>query len=97
MNAVKRVEIVVGSRHARAVIELLSDVGVEGWTVLKGASGAGNRGVQFADEPTVGGSNTWILTACEEATFDALRERLRELLKRVGGVCLVSEAMWLRH
>ena len=97
MIPVRRVEIVVASPHAKRVIALLEERGFEGWTRIRGVSGSGERGHQRGDEPTGASSNDWILAACEPEVFDGAREELRSLLSSLGGMCLVSEAMWLRH
>jgi len=95
--AVKRIEIVVGASYSRRVTDLLDEHGVDGWTLVRNASGAGQRGQQLGDEPTGVSSNHWILAACPAERLDDLVEPLRAALRRYGGVCLVSDAQWLLH
>ena len=97
MIPVKRIEIVVASPHAPRVIELLERCGLRGWTRIRGVSGSGERGHQRSDEPTGASSNDLILAACTPEVLDAALEELRASLTRLGGMCLVSDAMWLRH
>jgi hypothetical protein len=38
-----------------------------------------------------------LLIACPEEQVDAIVETVRPLLARRGGMCLVSDAGWVRH
>lgn len=57
----------------------------------------GERGRQLADDLTGVSSNHLILTPCPPAALGPLVEELRAVLVRAGGMCLVSDAAWLRH
>jgi hypothetical protein len=37
------------------------------------------------------------LIACSEDEANRIVEIVRPILKRFGGVCLVSDAMWVKH
>lgn len=97
MIPVKRLEIVVAAAHAERVTRLLERHGVTGWTRVRGVSGAGERGRQLSDEITEVSSNDLILTACSAEQLTAVVEELRTLLTGHGGICLVTDAQWLRH
>jgi len=97
MIPVKRVEIVVGARHSERVTELLEAHGLDGWTLVRDAAGTGERGPQYDDELSGVSSNHWILTTCPADRLATLAEPLRAVLKRHGGICLVSDASWLLH
>jgi len=97
MIAVKRLEIVVDALHGERITDLLGRHGLTGWTLVRGAKGAGERGRQHADEITGVSSNHLIITTCPPDRLDALLEDLRGMLERYGGMCLVSDASWLRH
>jgi len=97
MIPVKRLEIVIDAPHSGRVTELLARNGLRGWTLLRGATGAGERGRQFDDELTGVSSNHLILTTCPPERLDSVLEELRALLIQCGGICLVSDASWLRH
>ena len=97
VKQVLRVEIVIDASHSSRVIEALRQEGLDGYTLIRGVSGGGERGLQLVDEITGVSNNNYILTTCPAEKLDALKERLRPLLARVGGICLVSEARWLLH
>lgn len=96
MENVHRMEIVVDSLNAGRVLELLAGQGLGGYTLIRGVSGAGERGVQRGDEITGVSNNTYILTTCVPDQLEAVTSALRPLLDRVGGVCLISDAARLR-
>ena len=41
--------------------------------------------------------NSYILTACTEEQLEKVVAAVRPVLKRVGGMCLVSDALWVLH
>ena len=41
--------------------------------------------------------NDLILAAVDAARLPVLLEKLRPILERGGGVCMVSDALWLKH
>lgn len=97
MQAVKRVEIVVDTLELSRVLELLGQAGISGYTVIRNAEGKGQRGVRSGDDVTRVFQNSYVLAACTAEELERVVAALRPVLKRVGGVCLVSEALWLMH
>ena len=97
MQAVKRVEIVIDTIELERVLTLLEKVGVSGYTVIRDAEGKGHRGVRSGDDVTRVFQNSYVLTACSEEQVRQVVTALRPVLKRVGGVCLVSDALWVMH
>lgn len=97
MIAIKRLELVVDAPHATQVLEVLQRHGLTGWSILRGVTGAGERGRQHGDDLTGVSSNHLILTTCAPEKLAPLLEDLRVVLARAGGMCLVSDAQWLRH
>jgi nitrogen regulatory protein PII len=98
MKPCKRIEIVIETPLARQLTELLRNLGAAGFTMIPEIQGSGERGVRRGDELSGDTSNCLILIACDDqARVDAILEGVRPLLSRSGGVCLVSDALWLRH
>jgi nitrogen regulatory protein PII len=97
MQAVKRVEIVTDTIELDRVLELLEKAGVSGYTVVRNAEGKGHRGVRSGDDVTRVFQNSYVLTACTAEQVEKVVEAIRPVLKRVGGVCLVSDALWVLH
>ncbi len=97
MTPVKRIDIVVPEHLLREVLALLDRHRPGGYTVMRGLFGKGDRGVQSGDGLSGEFSNAAILVACAEPVAGPLLEELRPLLERFGGMCLVSDAQWLKH
>ena len=97
MKAVKRVEIVVETLVLSQVTDLIEATGIRGYTVIRNAGGKGGHGERFEDELTDLHRNSFLVVACDEAELAPLLESLRPLLSRYGGMCLVSDALWVRH
>ena len=98
MKPCKRIEIVIESPQAQRLTDALRELGVAGFTLIPDVRGSGDRGERRADELSGDSSNCLIMMACDnQATVDTIVETVRPLLSRSGGVCLVSDALWLRH
>ena len=96
MQPVKRVEIVVDSPEVPDLLALLRREQFGGYTVFAHLSGGGDRGERRDDEPS-GGGNACVLVAVPEPRLPRLVELVRPVLKRRGGMCLVSDASWVLH
>mgnify|MGYP001271711202 CR=1 FL=1 len=97
MMPVKRVEIIIDELELPIVLKLLDDAGMSGYTVIKDATGKGDRGLRSGGDLTRVFANSYVLTACPEDKLDLIVETLRPILKQRGGVCLVSDAQWIIH
>ena len=49
------------------------------------------------DELTVVFKNSYVFTVCSEEIDNSIAESLRPLLSKVGGVCIISDVLWLMH
>lgn len=98
MQAIKKVEIIIECMVLPQLLEVLKkeDIAV-GYTVIKEAFGAGGRGEMAGDGLSGEFTNSYLLIACSEDEANRIVEIVRPMLKRFGGVCLVSDAMWVKH
>lgn len=97
MQAVKRVEIITDALEMKEVSAVLEAHGVSGYTVISNVTGMGERGVQSGDDLTDVFKNSLLLTTCSSEQVGEIVEAIRPLLKRRGGVCLISDAHWVVH
>lgn len=97
MKAVKKVEIVAESDFMPKIVRLFEKENINGYTVIRNASGKGDKGVRDGYGLTDVFQNNYILLACTQEELERITEPLRALLKRIGGMCLVSDAQWLIH
>lgn len=95
MKPVKRIEIVIEEIELDNVIAELDRIGVVGYTIVPRAWGRGERGVRH--ETVQGLGNVLMTIACDEAQASKVIEAMRPILRTYGGVCLVSDAMWVIH
>ena len=98
MKDSKRIEIVIEQPMAERMIEVLRKLDAPGYTLLRNVGGSGDRGTRRADELAGDSSNCLFLIACdEEAVVQRIVEGVRPLLSRFGGICLVSDCLWVQH
>lgn len=95
MKSVKRIEIVIEEIELDNLISELDRIGVVGYTIVPRAGGRGERGVRY--ESLQGLSNVLMTIACDAEQANRVIEVIRPILKRYGGVCLVSDALWVIH
>ena len=97
MEAVKRIEIITDALEMREVCRVLEALGVSGYSLVRDVTGRGERGVQSGDGLTDVFKNSLLLTACGPERVEEIVAAIRPILKRRGGVCLVSDALWVMH
>ncbi|MEQ8859025.1 MAG: hypothetical protein RIC56_10275 [Pseudomonadales bacterium] len=98
MKHCKRLEIVIEQPMARRLSGLLDELEVPGYTIIHQASGRGDRGTRQADDISGALTNCLFVIACpDEALAGRIVEHIRPLLTRSGGICMMSDAMWVRH
>jgi nitrogen regulatory protein PII len=98
MKLSRRIEIVIETPLAPKLTEILQRAGAPGYTLIPDVRGSGDRGVRRADELSGDSSNCMVIVACDDdPTIERILEAVRPLLARSGGMCLISEAQWLRH
>jgi nitrogen regulatory protein PII len=98
MTSMKKVEIVVDALEVPAVAEVLDASRVSGYTVIGEVTGRGSRGVRGGgDGLTAALKNSYIITACPETQARAIADAVRPILRRVGGICVVTDCLWVEH
>ncbi len=98
MHAIKKVEIIIDYLESPRLLERIKNEGITvGYTVIKEVVGSGGRGDRAGDGLSGELTNSYILIACSEAEAQRIVEIVQPTLKRLGGVCLVSDAMWVHH
>ncbi|CAD5922211.1 P-II family nitrogen regulator [Planktothrix agardhii] len=97
MQDIKKVEIIIDTFHIQDALDILDQIKVSGYTLIKDTSGKGDRGVSCSDLEC-DFSSSYIMTICtNEKQLNTLIELIKPLLKKVGGVCLFSDAKWVIH
>lgn len=97
MQEVKKVEIIISTLELDEITDILDSIKVSGYTILKNISGKGDRGDSFNDLG-IEFSNSYIMTVCtNEKQLNYLIEELLPLLKKIGGICLITDSQWIIH
>lgn len=97
MQQAKKVEIIISTLELNEVIDILNNLKFSGYTVFKNVSGKGDRGISNSDLGRVF-SNSYIMAICtNEKQLNYLIDDLTPILKKIGGVCLVSDVNWIHH
>lgn len=97
MVKMKKIEIIAEAAEIENIIQIFESLDVSGYTIINDISGKGGRGNRFADELTDVFKNQYILTVCDEQKATKLTEAVCPLLKKRGGVCIVSHVLWVKH
>lgn len=97
MESVKRVEIITNTLELEQVLKILDKVGVSGYTIIKDVIGKGDRGRVIDDLETEALTNGYVMTVCTEEQEHNVVEAIRPILKKFGGVCIVTDAKWIVH
>ncbi len=95
MIAMKRIEIVIDEGKLEELLILMNEVGVRGYTFLKKAGGLGSRGTRRPDGLFFEEENAMVILACQEEQTEKLITALRPKLKEFGGLCLISDCLWV--
>ncbi|MFN3168075.1 MAG: P-II family nitrogen regulator [Phycisphaeraceae bacterium] len=97
MNQVKRIEIVIDAAHTPQLVRALKKAGATGYTLVRDVHGYGDRGDRTGDELANVYRNCYLIVAADAALEQPIVDAVRPLLERHGGVCLVSDARWVKH
>jgi len=97
VKPMKRVEVVVGALELEALVQRLELVGVDAYTVVRNVAGKGERGIRSDDELSDVFRNVYVVIACAPDRASEIVETVRPFLRRYGGMCLLSDALWVLH
>ncbi|MDP8568054.1 P-II family nitrogen regulator [Methylophilus aquaticus] len=97
MIGVKRIELVVEAIEKQEVISRLESINIRSFTLYQHVGGYGERGIPDAGAFGEKFENVTFVIACSENHLQTVIEALRPILKRYGGMCLVSDAKWILH
>jgi nitrogen regulatory protein PII len=97
VEQVKKIEIITNTLEIEKVLRILDKVGVSGYTVIEDVTGKGDRGRVIDDLETEALTNGYVMSICTEDQEHKVVEAIKPILKKYGGVCIVSDAKWIVH
>jgi len=93
MTPVKRVEIVLDDADLPTLLESFTKLGISRYTFIEGVGGMGRHGRRGGDPFSGAFENVYVLVACSQDEADRIAAAVRPLVSRMGGLCLVSDAV----
>ena len=97
MTPMKKVEIVTDLLELPAIGRALEELGVSGYTIVRDVTGYGGRGRRTGDEITGVFQNCYLMAVCTPELAERIVETIRPILKRYGGIALLSDCLWVKH
>lgn len=95
MEAAKRIEIIANEIELSKLLASLDRVGVSGYSVMRNVAGKGARGRIQNDLESTSLSNVYILVICAAEQTDPVVAAIQPILKKWGGMCVISEAQMI--
>jgi nitrogen regulatory protein PII len=95
VEAVKKIEIITNSLEMPQVLRILDNINVSGYTIIENVTGKGDRGQVINDLATPALTNGYVMSICTTEQEHKLVEAITPILKKFGGVCIVSDAKWV--
>ena len=80
----KRIEILVDTPLVPKIIQMVRDVDISGWSVIKIASGGNRQGQWMRDEVTGAASKSIVLMIANEDKANLLADQVAPLLESYG-------------
>lgn len=94
LESVKKIEIIVSDLEVSAVLKIIKKNGIERYTIINNVSGCGEHGCYGDDLIT----NSYIVIICpNSAVAEQLSDSLQPLLKKLGGIFIITDAQWIAH
>lgn len=94
LQSVKKIEMIVSYLEVPAVLKILKQNAIQRYTVINNVSGSGEHGYSGDDLIT----NSYIMIICTDlALAEQLSKAMRPLLKKLGGIFVVTDAQWIAH
>jgi nitrogen regulatory protein PII len=94
LESVKKIEIIVSGLEVPSVLKVLKKNGIERYTTINNVSGCGEHGC-YGDDLT---TNSYIMIICPELEMaEQLSNAMQPLLKKFGGIFIVTDAQWIAH
>ncbi|GFP33689.1 hypothetical protein HKBW3S42_02028, partial [Candidatus Hakubella thermalkaliphila] len=72
-------------------VKKMEQVGITGYSMIRGVSGRGKHGKSHEESYINSMTSCYIMAVCPEVQAEALIVAVTPLLKRFGGICVVSD------
>ncbi len=89
----KKIEIIFETIYLNRLLDLFSEKGILGYTLIRDIEGKGSTGMKSSDQIGDIFRSNYIFTICEEEKLDSIIEGIRDFIKRYGGKCMVTDVL----
>jgi nitrogen regulatory protein PII len=94
LQPIKKIEIIVSYLEVPAVLKILKKNLIKRYTVINNVSGSGEHGYSGDDLIT----NSYIMIICTELELaEQLSISMQPLLKKLGGIFIITDGQWIAH
>lgn len=94
LQPIKKIEIIVSYLEVSAVLKILKKNSINRYTVINNVSGSGEHGYSGDDLIT----NSYIMIICTELELaEQLSIAMQPLLKKLGGIFIITDGQWIAH
>lgn len=94
LQPIKKIEIIVSYLEVPAVLKVLKNNLVKRYTVINNVSGSGEHG--YAGDDLI--TNSYIMIICTELELaEQLSIAMQPLLKKMGGIFIITDGQWIEH
>jgi nitrogen regulatory protein PII len=97
LEPIKKVEIIIDAYYVGDILELIDKAEISGYTIIKDVRGKGERGLRDGMGLIDEFRNSYIMVCCTEEQVMQLADPIDKIVRKVGGIFLVSDSQWLRH
>jgi hypothetical protein len=94
LQAVKKIEIIVSNLEVPSILRILKKNLIEDYTLINNVEGSGAYGYT-GDNSLMNSYIIIVLTDLELAIKAS--DAIQPLLKKLGGILIVSDAQWIAH
>ena len=89
MDALKKLEIIIEKRDLSKVLDVLEELSVAQYYVLKDVTGKDNKGIKHGDDLNDVFKNCIVTTISKSELIDHIKVRLNEVFIKWSGICIV--------
>jgi tRNA A22 N-methylase len=94
---VKKFEIAIPAIELKKITKILDRLNISDYTVIKNITGKDERGAIVDDLEIAGMGGDYILAIADESQEEQLADSVRPLLKKYGGMCIISDVKFVIH
>ncbi len=93
----KKIEIVTDYVSINKFTAKFDELNVPGYSIIKDVLGKGSQGNKDGHGLMAGSKNCYMMLCCEDSDVQRILVAIKPLIKTYGGMCIVSEVLFMHH